>query len=219
MRPLGKKDCVREFSSAFSQNLIPAFQTVFEFFKEHAIDQNSLIRKLHLGYTAMRPEAFDFVCFNFPWIRIFQNEMGLTNKINFLETHPKLKPSFQPHIDGKNGNPHVMLNCPIQRCNQYSTTSWVLASEKFDPILQAENGDTQETSRGATPHIPSGIKYNIIANHCFTDKISLFRSDIYHMVHNKDDSDESRIMMHWWFPPEVTWENAVARFSDLLEVE
>lgn len=211
-----KPVCFVELSQNFSKLHIDAFTEVFYFFKKHAIDKDSLIRKLHLGYTAMRPEAFDFVVDNFPWIEEFRLRMGLSKRLNFLETHGLDKPEFKIHIDGKPGQPHVMFNVPILNCTTETITYWVEPLDSFDPILACENSTSDDTSRGATPHMPESTKFEVLTSHSFTSRAALFRSDIYHGVKNTSNRNEYRIMMHWWFPDYVTWDSAVNMFKDHL---
>lgn len=206
-------ECFIELDVDFSAEYIPKFKEVYYFFKSQAVDKDSLIRKLHLGYTAMRPEAFDFVANTFPWLEEFRVKYGLDKKLNFLETHGIEKPEFQIHIDGKPGEPEVMFNVPVLNCTTETTTYWVEPIDSFDPIMSCENGSKSETKYGATPHLPKDTKYDIITKHSFTNKIALFRSDIYHGVLNNSGRDEYRIMMHWWFPKGVTWSDAKQRFS------
>ena len=202
---LTEKDCIKEFGEEFSNTYIPQFREVFYFFKRNAVDNNSLIRKLHLGYTAMRPEAFDFVSNEFPWIEEFRLKFGLEKKINFLETHGLSKPEFKLHIDGTPGAPSMMFNCPILNCTEETTTYWVEPMEDYETILLCENGTNGEKKHGATPHIPEGIKYRTIHSDTITNRCVLFRSDIFHGVKNISNRDEYRIMMHWWFPKSIQW--------------
>jgi len=202
---LTSEDCIVEFSQEFSNEFIPKFREVFYFFKEHAVDENSLIRKLHLGYTAMRPEAFDFVASEFSWLEEFRLKFGLDKKLNFLETHGLEKPEFKLHIDGNPGDPSMMFNCPILNCTNETTTYWIEPLEEYETKLLCENGTKTEKKYGATPHIPDDIKYRIIHNHSIVDRCVLFRSDIFHGVKNTTNRDEYRIMMHWWFPKSIQW--------------
>jgi len=205
--------CFLELNETFSQEYITKFKEVFYFFKKNAIDKDSLIRKLHLGYTAMRPEAFDFVSAEFPWLEEFRLKHNLTKKLNFLETHGLDKTEFKIHIDGKLGDPEVMFNVPILNCTTETKTFWVRPLEEFTSELKCENGTNSDTKRGSTPHLPEDIKYEIISEHSFTNKCSLFRSDIFHGVINNSLRDEYRIMMHWWFPKEVTWNDSLDKFK------
>ena len=206
-----------ELDKEFSDFYIPKFKEVFYFFKKNAIDKESLIRKLHLGYTAMRPEAFDFVTSHFPWLEEFRLKYNLEKKLNFLETHGIEKSEFKLHIDGEKGNPEVMLNVPILNCTTETLTYWVQPKIEFNPELKCENGTNSDTKSGATPHLPENIEYDVISQHSFTNRISLFRSDIYHGVINKTNRDEYRIMMHWWFPKGFTWNQSLDIFD--LEIK
>lgn len=206
-------ECFRELTDEFSNSYRHKFIEVYDFFKHHAINKDSLIRKLHLGYTAMRPSAFDFVADEFPWLEEFRIQHGLDKKLNFLETHGLEKPEFKIHIDGTPGNPSVMFNMPIINCTHETTTYWVEPITPFVPVMSCENGTNNNTANGATPHLPTDVMYNIISQHSFINNASLFRSDIYHGVLNKTNRDEYRIMMHWWFPPAVTWDIAIAQMQ------
>lgn len=208
------EECFKELNEQFSNKLISEFKKVYLFYKEHAVDSDSLIRKLHLGYTAMRPEAFDFVAQQFPWLEEFRVKYNLEKKLNFLETHGLEKKTFEPHIDGKVGNPSVMFNCPILHCTTETVTYWVNPVEDVTPVLLCENGNSHETRKGATPHLPKNAIYNKICEHSFTNKAALFRSDIYHGVVNNTNRNEYRIMMHWWFPKGVSWDDAVDSFKE-----
>ena len=210
---IGKSECFFELNDELSKDLIPKFRDVFYFFKKNAVDKDSLIRKLHLGYTAMRPEAFDFVAAEFPWLEEFRLKYGLTKKLNFLETNGTEKPEFLPHIDGKLGELEVMFNAPILNCTPETVTYWVEPKVLIEPILLCENGSKTSTAYGATPHLPPDTEYSIITSHSFTDKCALFRSNVYHGVKNNSQSDDYRIMMHWWFPADVSWNNAMEKFS------
>lgn len=202
---LNSNDCLAEFSKEFSEIYIPKFREVFYFFKENAVDENSLIRKLHLGYTAMRPEAFDFVANVFPWLEDFRVKFGLEKKLNFLETNGLEKPEFKLHIDGQIGDPSVMFNCPVLNCTNETVTYWIEPQEEYDTILLCENGTKTEKKYGATPHISENTKYRIVHTYSITDRCVLFRSDVFHGVKNKSNRNEDRIMMHWWFPKTVNW--------------
>lgn len=205
----------QELSQDFSEEYIPKFQEVFAFFKTHAVDENSLLRKLHLGYTAMRPEAFDFVSEEFHWLEEFRNEYGLSKRLNFLETHGKEKRTFELHIDGKEFN-EVMFNVPILHCTTETRTYWVEPLQEFDPVLLCENKSNMDTKRGATPHLPNNVHYDIVEQYSFTNRCALFRSNKYHGVANNTNRDEYRIMMHWWFPDYVSWQDAAIPFKDHL---
>lgn len=202
---LEPSDCLVEFSKQFSEKYIFKFREVYYFFKKHAIDENSLIRKLHLGYTAMRPEAFDFVAKEFPWIEEFRVNFGLEKKLNFLESNGIEKPEFKLHIDGKVGDPSVMFNCPILNCTNETVTYWIEPLEDYDTILLCENGTKTEKKYGATPHLSENTKYRIIHSQSIIDRCVLFRSDIFHGVKNNSNRNEDRIMMHWWFPKSIEW--------------
>lgn len=209
-------ECFVEMDEAFSKEMIYKLTDVFHFFKANAVDNESLIRKLHLGYTAMREEAFDFVAEEFPWLEEFRDEFGLSKRLNFLETHGIDKPEFKIHIDGKPGAPYVMFNTPILNCNTDTTTFWVQPKTDFDPVMACENGDSADTKRGATPHLPEDIEYDLIDKTSFTNKCALFRSDIYHGVINSSNKDEYRIMCHWWFPNNFEWREAKLMFGDYV---
>lgn len=206
-------ECFKEINETFSEVVITKLTEVFYFYKDHAVDRDSLIRKLHLGYTAMRPEAFDFVAEEFPWIEEFRKEYNLAKKLNFLETDGFDKAEFKAHIDGSPGKPHVMFNTPIINCDINTITYWVEPLEEFDPVLQCENRTNYDKKNGATPHLPENIKINLIHKHSFTNKCSLFRSDIYHGVLNMTNKKEHRIMSHWWFPDYFTWNEAIESFK------
>lgn len=206
-------DCMKELSADFSNEMIPKFREVYHFFKKHAVDKDSLIRKLHLGYTAMRPEAFDFAAEEFPWLEDFRVWYGLSKRLNFLETHGIEKPEFKLHIDGKPGCPHVMLNVPILNCTTETTTYWVEPRHEYETHLSCEDGTNSEKKSGATPHLPEGAEYDVICEYSFTDRIALFRSDIFHGVKNNTQRDEYRILMHWWFPDHFPMEKAVVNFA------
>ena len=205
----------RELNQEFSDIYIPKFREVFYFFKKNAVDQNSLIRKLHLGYTAMREEAFDFVAQEFPWLEEFRVKYQLSKRLNFLETHGLDKKTFEPHIDGKEYN-EVMLNVPILNCTVETKTYWVKPKEKFDPILLCENKSVSDTKKGATPHLPDNIVYDIECEYTFTNRCALFRSNAYHGVINNTNRDEYRIMMHWWFKDYTKFEEAEKYYASLL---
>lgn len=196
-----------ELNKEFSEEYIPKFREVYYFFKENAIDENSLIRKLHLGYTAMNEEAFDFAVTKFPWLEDFRVKYNLSKRLNFLETHGLEKPTFEPHIDGKLYN-EVMLNVPTLNCTNETTTIWVEPNEDFEPVLLCENKTESSTKRGATPHIPDGIEYAEVCSTKIIDRAVLFRSNKYHKVINTTQRDEYRIMMHWWFPDYTTFDEA-----------
>ena len=206
-------ECFFELSEDFSQEWLPKFTAVFEFYKRHAVDKDSLLRKLHLGYTAMRSEAFDFVAAEFPWLEDFRVRHNLDKKLNFLETHGIDKPEFKIHIDGRPGDPEVMFNVPILNCTAETVTYWVQPVDDFNPVLSCENGTNNNSKHGATPHLPANVRYDIIAQHSFTNKAALFRSDIYHGVINNSNRDEYRIMMHWWFPKGTSWSMAKTYFD------
>ena len=206
-------ECFKEMNETFSRIIIEKLTDVFLFYKENAIDKNSLIRKLHLGYTAMRPEAFDFVAEEFPWLEEFRKEYNLTKKLNFLETHGIDKPEFKAHIDGSPGKPHVMFNTPILNCTDETVTYWVKPNGDFNPILQCENSTNSDTKHGATPHLPEDTPVDLIQKYSFTNRCVLFRSDIYHGVLNMSNKDEYRIMSHWWFPDFYSWESAINSFK------
>ena len=206
-------ECFKELTEEFSKNLINNLTEGFMFYKQYAVDKDSLIRKLHLGYTAMRPDAFDFVAEEFPWLEEFRKQYNLTKKLNFLETDGLDKKEFKVHIDGEPEKPSVMLNSPILNCTKDTVTYWVEPQEKFDPILQCENGTNNQKSHGATPHLPDNVPVNLIQKHSFTNKCALFRSDIYHGVINNSNKKEQRIMSHWWFPDYYKWEHAVNSFK------
>lgn len=197
----------KEFNDDFNNQYIPLFREVFYFFKTNAIDENSLIRKLHLGYTAMREEAFDFAAAEFPWLETFRLNYNLSKRLNFLETHGLEKPKFEIHIDGKEYN-EVMLNVPILNCTEETTTFWVQPKQSFDPVLLCQNKTNTNTKSGATPHLPDDIDYDVVEKYAFTDKCALFRSNAYHGVNNTTNRDEYRIMMHWWFKDYTTFEEA-----------
>lgn len=203
----------KELSEEFSNYYIPKFREIYYFFKENAVDENSLIRKLHLGYTAMREEAFDFVSKEYPWLEQFRIEYGLSKRLNFLETHGKEKKTFELHIDGKEYN-EVMFNAPILNCTNETKTYWVEPKESFDPILLCENKGNKDTKKGATPHLPENILYEVVSEYSFTNRCALFRSNKYHGVINNTNRDEYRIMMHWWFPDYTTWDTAVELIKD-----
>lgn len=205
-----------ELSIEFSNQYQNKFKDVFYFYKKHATDENSLIRKLHLGYTAMRPKAFDFVADKFPWLEEFRKKYQLTKKLNFLETNGIHKNKFEPHIDGLLNDPRVMFNFPILNCTTETVTSWVEPLESVTPIYAAENYSTNKRIAGATPHLPKNTKYKVLKSHSFTDRASLFRSNVYHMVENNSNRDEYRIMMHWWFPPNIDWEQANDIFKNCI---
>lgn len=197
----------REFNKDFSEEYIPKFREVYYFFKENAVDENSLIRKLHLGYTAMREEAFDFASLKFPWLEDFRVKYNLSKRLNFLETHGLEKPIFEPHIDGQEFN-EVMFNVPILNCTNETTTTWVEPIEEFVPVLLCENKTESSTKKGATPHLPDGVKYVEACSINITDRIVLFRSNKFHKVINSTNRDEYRIMMHWWFNDHFTFNMA-----------
>ena len=205
----------KELNTEFSDEYIPKFTEVYYFFKKHAIDENSLIRKLHLGYTAMRPMAFDFVVESFPWLEDFRLKYNLSKRLNFLETHGLEKPKFEPHIHGQFYN-EVMLNAPILNCTKETITQWVEPKTNFDPILLCENKSSSNPKKGATPHIPDGIEYDIVCEHSFTNKIALFRSNKFHKVINNSGRNEYRIMMHWWFNDHFTFDMAEEVCDSLL---
>lgn len=212
-------ECYVEFDEEFSKEMIAKFTDVFEFFKNNAVDENSLIRRLHLGYTAMRPEAFDFVASEFPWLEEMRIKYNLSKRLNFLETigmPGSGKQTFEPHIDGKPGDPHVMFNIPLINCTNATVTRWLMPRQDFNPVLLSNNGTKTERITGATPHLPKDIEFDIIAETSFTDRAVLFRSDIYHAVENNDMSGKPRIMMHWWFPAGVTMEQAKKNFNEFL---
>jgi hypothetical protein len=201
--------CFHEFTDEFSNELIPRFRDVFEFVKLHSDSEASGIRRLHLGYTAMREHAFDFITREYPWLEDFRCKMGLEKKLNFLETNGLDKSEFKPHIDGKPGNPAVMFNAPIQNCTDQTETYWVEPLEEMTPVLLCENGQSSERVRGATPHLPPQTPFRILQSHHFTNRCALFRSDIFHGAINRSKSADPRIMMHWWYPPQISWEIAV----------
>lgn len=205
----------KELSEDFSQYYIPKFQEVFYFFKENAVNENSLIKKLHLGYTAMKPEAFDFVSSRFSWLENFRLKYGLSKRLNFLETHGLNKKTFEPHIDGKEFN-EVMLNFPIFNCTVETITTWVEPIEDFEPILLCENKTNTSTKKGATPHIPDGVKYIETCSYNFTNRAVLFRSNKFHKVTNNTNRDEYRIVMHWWFPDYTKFEEAEKYYDSVL---
>jgi hypothetical protein len=205
----------REFNKEFSELYIPRFREVYYFFKKHAVNENSLIRKLHLGYTAMREEAFDFVSLEFPWLEDFRIKYNLSKRLNFLETHGIKKPTFEPHIDGKEYN-EVMFNVPILNCSKETTTTWVEPIEDFDTVLLCENKSENNTKKGATPHLPDNVKYIEVCNYNITDRAILFRSNKFHKVTNNTKRDEYRIVMHWWYPDYFTWDQAVNLCKDNL---
>lgn len=205
----------KEMNSEFSQKYIPLFREIFYFFKSHAKNEDSLIRKLHLGYTAMREEAFDFVAAEYPWLEDFRKDYGLSKRLNFLETHGKEKSKFELHIDGKEYN-EVMFNVPILNCTNETITYWVEPKETFDPVLLCENKSNSSTKKGATPHLPENIDYDIVAEYSFVDRCALFRSNKYHGVINKTNRDEYRIMMHWWFSDYTTFEEAEEKYASVL---
>lgn len=207
--------CYRELSKEFSDEYIPKFKEVYYFFKQNAVDENSLIRKLHLGYTAMREEAFDFASYEFPWLEEFRVKYNLSKRLNFLETHGLDKPVFEPHIDGKEFN-EVMFNVPVLNCTNETVTTWVEALEDFDPVLLCENKMETRSIKGATPHIPDGVKYREVCSHRIVDRALLFRSNIFHKVSNNSARDEYRIMMHWWFPDYTTFEQAETYYASVL---
>ena len=205
----------REINQEFSDQYIPKFREVYYFFKENAVDEDSLIRKLHLGYTAMREEAFDRAAEEFPFLEEFRVEYNLSKRLNFLETHGLDKPTFEPHIDGKEYN-EVMFNVPILNCTDETTTTWVEPVEDFDPILLCENKSESSRRKGATPHIPDGVEYIEAATTTITDRAVLFRSNKFHRVDNRTGRDEYRIMMHWWFPDYTTFEDAEEYYASVL---
>lgn len=205
----------KELNKEFSNEYIPKFKEVYHFFKLNAVDENSLIRKLHLGYTAMRDEAFDFVSNEFPWLEEFRLKYNLSKRLNFLETHGLEKPTFEPHIDGKEFN-EVMFNVPILNCTDETTTTWVEPIEKFEPVLLCENKTESSTIKGATPHIPDGVKYIDICSTQITNRAVLFRSNKFHKVINTTGRDEYRIMMHWWFPDYTTFDEAEKYYASVL---
>ena len=212
--PTKHKECFLELEETFSKEIIHKLGLVFNFYKQNAVDNQSLIRKLHLGYTAMRPEAFDIVAEEFPWVEQFREEYGLSKKLNFLETHGLDKPEFKLHIDGEPGKPHVMFNAPIMNCDENTVTYWVDPLESFTPVLACENGNSSEKQNGATPHLPENANYNLIDKTSFTNRCALFRSDIYHGVLNNSKKDEYRIMAHWWFPDFFTWKQSKFMFIE-----
>lgn len=201
-------ECFHEFNDDFSRNWVPKFREVFHFVEEHAGHDYSMIRKLHLGYTAMREPAFDFIACEFPWLEDFRREFGLVKRLNFLETDGFEKREFKPHIDGSNGNPTVMFNVPIQNCTLETKTYWVQPLVEVEPVLLCENGTNGERLKGATPHLPPDAAFKVICEHSFTTRCALFRSDIFHGVINDSRNKQSRIMMHWWYPPNTNWGKA-----------
>jgi len=205
----------RQLSEEFSKLYIPKFTEVYHFFKKNAVDENSLIRKLHLGYTAMREEAFDYVAEEYSFLEEFRVEYNLSKRLNFLETHGLNKPTFEPHIDGKEYN-EVMFNVPILNCTKETTTIWVEPEEDFDPILLCQNKSETDTKKGATPHLPDEIKYKVVCEYNFTNRAVLFRSNKYHKVINNTGRDEYRIMMHWWFPDHTTFDQAEGYYASVL---
>lgn len=205
----------KELNKEFSNEYIPKFKEVYHFFKLNAVDENSLIRKLHLGYTAMRDEAFDFVVSEFGWLEEFRLKYNLSKRLNFLETHGLEKPVFEPHIDGKEYN-EVMFNVPILNCTNETTTVWVEPEESFDPILLCQNKSETDTKKGATPHLPDGIKYKVACEYNFTNRAVLFRSNKYHKVINTTGRDEYRIVMHWWFKNHTTFKQAEEYYDSVL---
>lgn len=205
----------QELTKEFSDLYIPKFREVYYFFKNHAVDDSSLIKKLHLGYTSMREEAFDFVAYNFPWLEEFRLKFNLSKRLNFLETHGIEKPTFEPHIDGQQFN-EVMFNVPILNCTAETTTIWVEPIGNFEPILLCENKTETSTKKGATPHLPEGIEYTEACSCTITEKAVLFRSNKFHKVINATGRDEYRIMMHWWFPDYTTFDQAEKYFVSVL---
>jgi hypothetical protein len=203
---LTKDDCIRPFNKQFSEEVIPQLTELFSFFRKHATSPTSILKKLHLGYTCMNDDAYDFVASCNPWVERFRQELGLSKRLNFLETNGIHKPKFMPHIDGRDGNPQVMLNIPIQNCDENTTTTWWQPLEAFEPFLAAENYSTGDTKRGATPHLPEYVPRRKIAEYTFTDRAALFRSDVYHSVDNHTDNDTDRIMFHWWFPEDAKFD-------------
>ena len=205
----------RELHKEFSEEYIPKFKEVYYFFKENAVDENSLIRKLHLGYTAMREEAFDHAAEQFPFLEDFRIKYNLSKRLNFLETHGLDKPTFEPHIDGKPYN-EVMFNVPILNCTDETTTTWVEPDTDFDPVLLCENKSESSTQKGATPHIPDGVTYREAVTTSITDRAVLFRSNKFHKVINTTGRDEYRIMMHWWFKDYTTFDEAENYYASVL---
>ena len=163
----------------------------------------------------MRKEAFDFVSFEFPWLEDFRKKYNLSKRLNFLETHGLNKPTFSPHIDGKEYN-EVMFNVPILNCTTETKTYWVKPKREFNPILLCEDRKTSETKKGATPHLPEDIEFDVVCEFSFTNKCTLFRSNIYHGVINKTNKDQYRIMMHWWFPDYMKFEEAERYYDSVL---
>jgi len=205
----------QELSKEFSEEYIPRFQEVYYFFKKHAVDESSLIRKLHLGYTSMRPAAFDFVASEFPWLEEFRLKHNLSKRLNFLETHGIEKPIFEPHIDGKEFN-EVMFNVPILNCTNETTTTWVEPIGDFEAILLCENKSETSTKKGATPHLPPDTEYKEVCSLQITDRALLFRSNKFHKVINNTNRDEYRIMMHWWFNDHTTFDEAEEYYDSVL---
>lgn len=206
---LTANDCFRELSLEKSQKYIHMFRSVFSFVSAHAGQDYSQIRRLHLGYTAMREPAFDFISAEFPWLEDFRRSMSLEKKINFLETNGVEKKEFLPHVDGKNNAPIAMFNVPILNCTSETKTYWVEPIADFKPVLLCENGTKGDTKLGATPHLPSDVPFRVVAEHSFTDRCVLFRSNVFHGVKNNSMSSSPRIMMHWWFSDGIDWKKAI----------
>lgn len=202
--------CYKELDERYSY-LLPNLTDIFDSIVHKSKQHPELFPHLHLGYSVMSDDSFEILEREFPWLHTFRMEFSLRKRINFLETNRE-KPIFLPHIDGRLGSPQVMLNTPIKNCTHETTTFWVQPTVDFEPVPLAENGTTSLKTKGATPHLPPDTAYYVFNFHSFQKCPSLFRSDVYHGVHNNSSSSESRIMCHWWFNTGVSWDDAVNLF-------